>query len=172
MFIDLLPLSIDRLIVRRTILNDVDLLLKMDKQEVTQKYLGGIKDKSREERLDFLKEKIGKMNENYIGQLTVCLEDTPIGLVGFKIDEDNNIGEISYLFDEDYTNRGYCTLVCRKIIEIGFRKLDLKSIIADTVEGNNPSKRVLEKLGFQYKDSSIRNNVKFLNSVLYNTREI
>ncbi len=53
-FINLLPLETNRLIIRPVQIEDVDLLLKMDKQEITQKYLGGIKDRTREERVAFL----------------------------------------------------------------------------------------------------------------------
>lgn len=57
LFLSFLPLSTKRLIIRLTSTNDIDLILKMDKQEDTQKYLGGLKNKTREERIIFLKEK-------------------------------------------------------------------------------------------------------------------
>ena len=38
---DFLPISTKRLIIRKTLLDDVNLILKMDKQENTQKFLGG-----------------------------------------------------------------------------------------------------------------------------------
>ena len=53
LFISLLPFETERLIIRKTSIEDVDLILKMDKQEITQKYLGGIKEKSKEERIVF-----------------------------------------------------------------------------------------------------------------------
>ena len=43
LLLDLLPIETERLIIKNTTIEDVDLLLKMDKQEETQKYLGGIK---------------------------------------------------------------------------------------------------------------------------------
>ena len=55
----------ERLYIRNTVLDDVDLLLKMDKQEKTQIYLGGIKHKSREERIIFLENKINKYETSY-----------------------------------------------------------------------------------------------------------
>ena len=44
-----IPVKTERLVIRKTLLKDVDLLLKIDKQEITQKYLGGIKNKTRKE---------------------------------------------------------------------------------------------------------------------------
>jgi hypothetical protein len=43
--------------LRRTTIEDVDLLLKLDKQPSTQKYLGGIKNKTKDERILFLTKK-------------------------------------------------------------------------------------------------------------------
>ena len=48
--IDLLPIETERLIIDKTTMNDINLILKMDKQEITQKFLGGIKNKTKDER--------------------------------------------------------------------------------------------------------------------------
>ena len=50
LFFSLLPIKTDRLIIRKTSINDINLIMKMDKQEITQMFLGGIKNKTREER--------------------------------------------------------------------------------------------------------------------------
>lgn len=140
----LLPLNTERLLIRNTILDDVDILLKMDKQEITQKYLGGIKNKSKEERLTFLKKKI----ESKVCTLTVCLKDkTPIGFIELNIKDDK--AEISYIFDYDFSNKGYCTETVKKLIEVSFEKLKLNEIYAEIKSLNISSKRVLEKLGFK-----------------------
>ncbi len=148
-YLELFPITTERLIIRLCQKEDVELLLKTDKQEKTQKYLGGIKNKSREERLEFIKEKIGRST-------TICLKDnTPIGFIGLKIKEDN-YAEIGYLLDYDYWKNGYCLEACQKLLEIAFEKLDLTKVIADTVEGNIDSQRVLEKLGFEYEGKRIK----------------
>ena len=143
-YIELFPISTERLIIRLCQLEDVELLLKTDKQEETQKYLGGIKDKTREERLEFLKPKLGRST-------TVCLnDDTPIGFIGLKINEQKNNAELGYLLDHDYWKNGYCLEACQKLLEIAFEKLNLKEVIADTVEENVASQKNLEKLGFVF----------------------
>ena len=149
-FIEVLPLETSRLIIRPVSIEDVDLLLKMDNQKITQKFLGGIKTKTREERIEFLKKKIDRFKDGHAGQLTICLKDgTSIGFMGFSINEKNNNAELSYLFDYDYCNNGYCTEACQKLIEVGFNTLNLNKVFADTIDGNESSKRVLEKLGFE-----------------------
>ena len=143
-----LPIETDRLIINKTTIEDIDLILKLDKQEVTQKFLGGIKNKTREERIEFLKKK-DSLKDN-----------TKIGFIGLDIKGDNS-GELSYIFDYDYSSMGYCTEACQKIIDIGIL-LGLDFISAETIKGNNSSKRVLEKLGFLYQNETIKDNVVFM----------
>ena len=162
LIISLLPFETERLIIRKISIDDVDMIIKMDKQEETQKYLGGIKNKTKEERISFVEKKLKKYDNDLVGQLTVCLKDkTPIGLIGLIINEEENIGEISYMFDYDYCNKGYCTEACKKLLDVCFNQINIKAINADTVDGNNSSKRVLEKLGFIYQKSFVKDSITF-----------
>ena len=149
----LLPIQTKRLILRKTTIQDIDLILKMDKQVLTQKYLGGIKNKTKEERIEFLKNK-----ENNSKSLTVFLKDKPIGFIELKIS--NNSAELSYIFDSDYINNGYCTEASNKLIDIAFNKLKLDEVTSETVSDNNSSKRVLEKLGFKLVDTYEKDSIK------------
>ena len=152
LFISLLPLYTERLIIRPTSTMDVDLMLKMDKQESTQRFLGGVKNKTREERIQFLEKKENKFKAGYASQLTVCLKDgTPIGFTGLSIREDSNMAELSYLYDADYTNKGYATEACRKLLDVGFNVLKLNKIFGDIVDGNVASMRIMEKLKFKHE---------------------
>lgn len=149
-FISLLPLSTERLIVRKVSLKDIDLLMKLDKQEITQKYLGGIKNRTKEERINFINKKLNHFKEGYSSMLTVCLKDgTPIGFSQLKINEEKNNAEISYIFDYNYCNNGYCTETCTKLIDVAFNNLNLDSIYADTINKNEKSIKVLTNLGFK-----------------------
>lgn len=173
MFISLLPIETERLLIDKTTVKDIDFILKIDKQEETQKYLGGIKNKSREERLLFLQKKEDKFLDGISSSLTVYLDSVPIGFVGLKIDEANNEGEISYIFDLDYTKKGYCYECLKKIIDICFNELNLICIKADTVLNNYSSINVLKKLDF--KEIDIRKNVdgvEFKYLVLNNLNDI
>lgn len=162
-FLNLLPIETERLIIKNTSLEDVDLLLKMDKQEETQKYLGGIKNKTKEERLEFLKRKVDKTNNGTASSLTVTIKEssTPIAFIGLKISEEENNAEISYIFDYDYTKKGYCTEIVKKLIEISFNELNLTNVWADTIVGNDSSKKVLEKLQFQKTKERKENDTIF-----------
>lgn len=155
-----IPVKTERLVIRKTLLKDVDLLLKMDKQEITQKYLGGIKNKTRKERLEFLRK--DKNSSNTLS-LTILL-DKPIGFIRLKFYDDRL--SLSYIFDSDYINNGYCTEAVKKIIDICFNELNINSIIADTKEENLKSINVLNKLGFKFRNIDDIGEAKFLNYIL------
>ena len=140
---ELLPIYTKRLKLIETSVDDIDLILKMDKQEETQLFLGGIKNKSREERLDFLSRKKNS--------LTVLLDNKRIGFVGLKVNEDK--AEVSYIFDSDYTGNGYCSEVVKKLIDVAFNKLNVNKLYAYTKEDNVSSIKVLTKNGFIKKDN-------------------
>ena len=137
----LLPIKTERLVIRKTTKKDIDFILKIDKQEDTQKFLGGIKNKTREERLIFLEKK------EQGSSLTVYLNDVPIGFFGIKLNSDG--AELSYIFDSDYTCKGYCTEVVKEAIDISFNKLNLNKLYAYCKEENIASIKVLEKNGFK-----------------------
>ena len=161
-FIELFPLLTNRLIIRLSSINDVNLLLKMDKQKETQLFLGGIKNKTKEERLLFLEDKISKFNS-----FTICLKnDTPIGLINIIIKD--NDAEISYILDHDFINNGYCTEACKKVIDVLINDLEIDEVKAKIVNGNNSSKRVLEKLGFKFKNEITKDSIKYKKYILKN----
>ena len=148
---ELLPIYTERLKLIETSIDDIDLILKMDKQNSTQKYLGGIKNKSREERLEFL----GKKKNS----LTVLLNDVRIGFVGLKIN--NKEAEISYIFDSDYTGQGYCSEIVKVLVDIAFNRLKLNKIYAYSKEENVASIKVLTKNGFIHKDSDCKDFIYY-----------
>lgn len=156
--IGLLPIETERLIIRETSIKDIDLILKMDKQEDTQRYLGGIKNQTKEERIAFLERKAEKFKNKIAGSLTVYLKESniPIGFTGLSINENDKNAEISYIYDSDYTNKGYCTEACKRLLEIAFKDLELNRVYANTTEGNKGSSRVLEKLGFIHEGTRRR----------------
>ena len=75
-----------------------------------------------------------------------------IGTCGFtSIDLSNRRGEIGYVLSPDFHRRGYAPEAARAVIEFGFTKLDLNRIEARFMEGNEPSRRVAEKLGMTFE---------------------
>ena len=75
-----------------------------------------------------------------------------IGTCGFtSIDLANRRGEIGYVLNPDYHRRAYAPEAARAVIEFGFGKLELNRIEARFMEGNEPSRRVAEKIGMTFE---------------------
>lgn len=157
LFIDLLPLETSDLIIRKSDEEDALLMVKMDNNESVQKFLGGIKKFSILDRKNFIRKKIQKFNDGIVGMLTVVKKSNkePIGFIDFKINEKNNNAEISYIFDFDYWNNGFCTQSIERLINLAFNELNLHKVYANTIENNVASIRVLEKVGM-IKEGLIR----------------
>ncbi len=149
-FWDLFPYYTERLMLRPTTEEDLSLLLKMDSQEEVQRFLGGVKNYSEEERREFLAKKVQSYQERKTVPFTICLKDEkPIGFIELK-ENDNREMELSYLFDFDYWKRGYCTEAVQKILTKAFDAFPIDKVVAHTMTENYNSTRVLEKTGFQF----------------------
>ncbi len=71
-----------------------------------------------------------------------------IGTCGFaRIDTVNRAGELGYVLNPEYRGRGIALEAAREVIRFGFEELGLHRIEARFMEGNEPSRRVMEKLG-------------------------
>lgn len=52
------------------------------------------------------------------------------------------------MINDSYKNKGYGTAAERLILEYAFRELEMQTVFADALIGNQRSQRVLEKVGF------------------------
>lgn len=85
--------------------------------------------------------------------LAVCLKDTGrfIGFVSLnpELNEDSREFNIGYIFNFNYHGMGYATEACQAVIDYAFDQLQADRLITGTAAVNNPSWRLLEKLGFK-----------------------
>lgn len=79
-----------------------------------------------------------------------CQEETPVGSA-FLVDVDleGRNAELGYWIAPDYQGEGYATEAAGLCLVHAFDELGLHKVWARTIEDNEGSKRVLEKLGFQ-----------------------
>lgn len=75
-----------------------------------------------------------------------------IGTCGFtKIDISNNFAEIGYVLNPDFHHKGIASEAVRRIIEFGFEELSLNRIEARFMQGNEPSLRLMERVGMTFE---------------------
>ena len=102
--------------------------------------------------------KINKYKDLAGGSYSVVLKDTDkvIGNLELKIDDQKNWAEISYVFNDKYWNKGYCTESCRALIQYAFDTVGVSKVIADCLSNNSASCHILEnKLNMRFVKEEI-----------------
>ncbi|MBO5670996.1 MAG: GNAT family N-acetyltransferase [Clostridia bacterium] len=75
-----------------------------------------------------------------------------IGTCGFtSFDDDNNAAEIGYVLNPAFHGQGLAAEAAWEVLNFGFLRLNLHRITARYMEGNAPSRRVMEKVGMSFE---------------------
>ena len=74
-----------------------------------------------------------------------------LGCCGIEPHEDGRTVELGYWLGEPYWNQGYVTEAAHALIDMVFRTRDVKQIDARCRVMNIPSRRVIQKCGFQFQ---------------------
>lgn len=88
----------------------------------------------------------------------------------WRIDFKNHRGEIGYAIKKEYWKRGISIEAAIAVINFGFDKLKLNTIMANTNIDNTPSHSLLEKLNFSkeaYHREDFFFNGKYLDSMIF-----
>ncbi|QCS43930.1 GNAT family N-acetyltransferase [Natrinema versiforme] len=79
----------------------------------------------------------------------IAADSTPIGTIGLhSIEWETRKAEIGYWLAPDHHGRGYGTEATERVVRYAFDQLGLHRIAARVFEFNEPSKRLLESVGF------------------------
>lgn len=95
------------------------------------------------------------------GFFVICLRETHhiIGVIGLEADHENENAQLGYWLGVDYWNQGFCTEAATAIMAYGFNTLHLNRIWTFYIEGNEASRRILEKIGMTY-EGTLRKHIK------------
>ncbi len=86
-------------------------------------------------------------------------DDTVVGAVGLKLEEDGGIAELGYWVGVPYWGNGYATEAANALLDYGFNSLVLSRIWARAFVRNPASSRVLEKVGMQ-REGVLRRSIR------------
>lgn len=98
-------------------------------------------------------------------------EDKAIGSVGLMIGDASNLdikdteAEIGYWIGVPYWGQGYIPEAVMALLEYGFETLRMEKIWCGYFDGNDKSKRVQEKCGFQYHHTNTDVTCELINAV-------
>lgn len=86
------------------------------------------------------------------GRWTVLHLDngTFLGWCGLKWHPDEQYVDLGYRFLRKYWGKGYATEAARACLKVGFETFGLQEIIGRVIPENQPSVKVLEKIGMQF----------------------
>jgi [ribosomal protein S5]-alanine N-acetyltransferase len=144
------PLETERLVVRNFKASDWEALYEMIVQYEASEYA------KYDQQWPTTPEEIKGVAGWFAGGdnfLAVCLKDNRrfIGFVAFNPEEGDNGPQfnLGYVFNADYHSKGYASEACRAVLNHTFGKLGAQKVVSGTAAANQPSCRLLERLGFR-----------------------
>lgn len=158
----------DRLILRRITLEDAQNFFEIRSNKELMSALDKEPFKNIEELLSFFEQIEAGINSNKSIAWAVCLKDDNrmMGHVGYhKIDFVNHRAEIGYALLPKFQNKGLCSEALKAILDVAFNQFNFHSLEADVNPANNPSIKLITKMGF-VKEAHFRENYFFKNVFL------
>ena len=148
------PRTTERLLLRRATAEDVEPIRAIRELDTVSHWLGT--DASDRQRFD---EHFGRP-ARLAHALVVELDGTIIGELMFKIedawaqaevqqDAAGTQAELGWVIDPTYAGRGYATESVVELLRMGFEELGLRRIVAYCFVDNEPSWRLMERVGMR-----------------------
>ena len=156
-----------RLILRNWTINDADDLYKYAKDPEVALPAGWLPHKDIEESKNIIKTLFLPNPEAY----AVCLKDDNKAIGAIPLKDQTTIaikdyeGELGYWIGKPFWGQELIPEAVQEILRHAFDDLEMDKIYAVYIEGNNKSKRVLEKCYFKYYCTIDEREIKPLNEI-------
>lgn len=159
------PIETERLLIRPNVAGDLDAVHSFQSRDDVTRYIPWYS-RSREEvrqALDARTLMTDLRNDDDALVLAVIERESGV-LIGeiylFLKSAEHRQGEIGYIIHPDYSGRGYATEAARAALKLGFEHFRMHRIVARCDARNEPSWRVMEKLGMR-REAHLRENELF-----------
>ena len=154
------PIETERLILRKLLLSDVEGMFELDSNPNVHLFLGNNPVKNIQESIDMI-ENIQKQYVNFgTGRWAVVLKETNefigwsrIKYITDEINNHKNFYELGYRFIEKHWGKGYASEAGKAFVDYAFNEMKVESLYAFADAGNENSRKILEKLGFNFVNS-------------------
>ena len=153
-FADIPMLDTEHLLLRRMKVGDAADMFDYAKRDDVTRYLTWHSHKTEEYTKQYLQyvQKQYADGDLYDWALIDRESGRMIGTCGFTgFDFDNECGEVGYVIHPDFRGRGLAPEAVRRVMQFGFERLHLHRIKCMYMEGNEASRRVMEKCGMHYE---------------------
>lgn len=144
-------LATERCIVRETIAEDVDSFYRIYAEPEITKYMENLYT-DRDEEIAYIRDYREKVYGFYgYGMWTVLTkEGTVIGRAGISWREGFDMPELGFVIGLPWQRQGYAYEVCSAVLTYAREELGFEQVQALVMEGNDISKNLCRKLGFQF----------------------
>lgn len=154
------PIETERLLLREVVFSDVDGMFELDSNPNVHTYLGNKPVTTIEQSREYIEFLQQQYKDFGTGRWAVILKETNefIGWSGIKfitdeINNHQNFYEIGYRFIEKHWGKGYATEAGKAFIDHAFNEMKVEAVYAYADEGNDNSRKILEKLDLQFVNS-------------------
>lgn len=166
-------IAAERLLLKKVEMSDVNEIFYLRSNEKVMKYIDRPPAKSLEEAAEFIKKitELEANNEAVTWAITIKENPKLIGTICYwNIQKEHYRAEVGYVLHPDYWGKGIMQEAFTKILNYGFKVMDLHSIEANVNPNNKASIRLLERNNFT-REAYFRENYfyngKFLDSAIY-----
>ncbi len=143
----------ERLLFRKFVDDDLDLLIEQRSDPEVNRYLGGTALQNPEALAKRLQFYISCYSSHGFGNCAMIWKETGgmIGSAGLQPLEDTGEIEVGYSIIKDFWEKGIGTEAARGWLEFGFKNAGLERIVAVSDVDNRASRHIMEKLGMKYE---------------------
>ncbi|MET8866167.1 GNAT family N-acetyltransferase [Nonomuraea sp. NPDC004580] len=158
------PIFTERLLLRRAAPDDVDATWAFRQLPEIHEWITAATKTYADYRERFLREErladllIVELDGRVIGDLMLRVEDA--WAQEEVADQAKNVqGELGWTLDPAHGGQGYATEAVRALIDISFRRLGLRRLHADCFYDNEPSWRLMERVGMRREQHTVRDSL-------------
>jgi ribosomal-protein-alanine N-acetyltransferase len=167
-------LETQRLLLRQVSTNDVDAILALRSNDEVMKYIPRPYLKTQKDALELIAMFDDKI-ENGIGiNWGIYFLDNPgklLGIIGYyRMKPEHYRAEVGYMLFPEFNGKGIVSEALQKVVQYGFKEMQLHSIEAVLDPENRASEKVLLKNGFVKEAHLIENEFyegRFLDTMIY-----
>jgi ribosomal-protein-alanine N-acetyltransferase len=163
----------ERLLLRQISHDDANEIFVLRSDKRVMQYIARPLAKTVEDAHELIEKNISLVKNNEAILWAITLKDVPalIGTICYwNIEPENYRAELGYMLHPDYQGKGIMQETLTAVLDYGFRKLALHSIVAIVDPENAASIKLLERNNFEregyFKESCFFDG-KFLDSVFY-----
>lgn len=144
----------ERLILRRMRADDATDMFEYARRKDVTEFLTWFPHPDKQYTKDYL-EYLGtryRVGDFFDWAITLKENGKMIGTCGFtSFDYANDCAEMGYVLNPDYRGHGIAPEALRAVLQFGFDNLGLHRAEAKFIEGNDASRRVMEKVGMKFE---------------------